>query len=715
MSVADSLRRTRRRLARFARSTIVAVVVLSPVARIASAEVAAIASSPNVFAVPDPNAALTFDGSAFGHGVGLCQWGSRGRAAAGQSVQQIIGAYYPGTAIQKVLAPETTIRVLVHSGLEIAADETERISALGGNWQVVAQGVAPISVPPDGKLELTNPGGLRWQVRSRDGSILGWGPLSGPLVVRPTAGETRIILDYRPSGSVPGRANTYFDTYRGEIILYPTAQGVETVNRLGIEDYLRGVVPEESPASWPDAALQAQALAARSYAVFRAQTRAKQAWDVDDSTWDQVYRGWWAEHPNTNRAIDATAGHLVMAGAQVAQTYFFASCNGWTDSNEHVWGGNPLPYLRGIRDVDPSGQPYDKDAPGSTWTTGSLTVAQLEAMLKADPGTDVGSLQSVDLSTRAPSGRLMSIKVTGTGGTKSIAPETLQARFNRLRPPGVKPLLSTNFSVRWTTAEAVRQTQANATAVPPRQTPKPGGGATTVIPGVRSGILALPGVNLLAPTGPAAPGGPVPAATPTPVLTPVPPPTRYDLTAAMPARPDGLTNQYFPETGHNVGGAFLNFFIEHGGLELFGMPRTEELLEDGRTVQYFQRARLEFAVDKAGTPYEVQPALLGDALTELRRPFPKSPVFDSTPGHQYFPETGHGLHNAFHRYWSENGGLDLFGFPTSEEMEENGVIVQYFQRARLEYRAELAEGKRVTLGLIGDEFLTRRGWLPPPD
>ena len=130
MSVADSLRRTRRRLALFARSTIVAVVVLSPVARIASAEVAAIASSPNVFAVPDPNAALTFDGSAFGHGVGLCQWGSRGRAAAGQSVQQIIGAYYPGTAIQKVLAPETTIRVLVHSGLEIAADETERISAL---------------------------------------------------------------------------------------------------------------------------------------------------------------------------------------------------------------------------------------------------------------------------------------------------------------------------------------------------------------------------------------------------------------------------------------------------------------------------------------------------------------------------------------------------------------------------------------------------------
>ena len=716
MSITHRLVRPRRRVEQAWHALSLAVVTLLwPITPVASAEVSAITSAPNVFAIPDPNAAMAFDGSAFGHGVGLCQWGARGRAAAGQSVQQIIGAYYPGTTIQKVLAPETTIRVLVHSGLEVAADETERVSAVGGTWQVVAQGVAPITVPTDAKLELVNPGGLRWQVKRRDGAVLSWGPLSGPLVVRPTSPDTRIVLDYRPSGDVPGRPNTYFDTYRGEIILYPTGQGIETVNRIGIEDYLRGVVPEESPATWPDAALQAQALAARSYAVFRAQTRAKQAWDVDDSTWDQVYRGWWAEHPNTNRAIDATAGQLVMSGAQVAQTYFFASCNGWTDSNESVWGGTPLPYLRGIRDVDAAGQPFDKDAPGSTWTTGSLTASQFEAMLKVDPATDVGSLRSVDLSTRAPSGRLLSVRVAGTNGTKVIAPETLQARFNRLRPPGVKPLLSTNFSVRWTTAEAVRQTQANATAVPTRPTPRPGGSGAIAIPNGGSGILALPGVNLLAPTSAAAPGGPIVAATPTPVPTPAPPPTRYDLTAGVPPRPEGSTSQFFPETGHNVGGAFLNFFVTFGGLELFGMPRTEELLEDGRTVQYFQRARLEFAVDKVGTPYEVQPALLGDALTDGRRPFTKSPVFDSTPGHQYFPETSHGLHNAFHRYWTENGGLDLFGFPTSEEMEENGVIVQYFQRARLEYRAEMPEGRRVSLGLIGDEYLSRRGWLPPPE
>jgi stage II sporulation protein D len=716
MSVRSRLRRDYRQNVSAPRALLIVVVaLLSLPTPITSAEVAKAATPPNVFLIPDPNAAFAFDGSAFGHGVGLCQWGARGRAASGQSAQQIIGTYYPGTVIQKVLAPETTIRVLVHSGLDVAADEIERVSAISGTWQVVAQGLPPISMPHDAKLELSNPGGLRWQVKLRDGTVLGWGPFSGPLVVRPTSAETRIVLDFRPSGDVPGRPNTYFDTYRGEIILYPTGQGIDTVNRLGIEDYLRGVVPEESPASWPDAALQAQALAARSYAVFRAQSRAKHVWDVDDSTWDQVYRGWWAEHPNTNRAIDATAGQLVMSGAQVAQTYYFASCNGWTDSNENVWGGTPLPYLRGIRDVDAAGQPFDKDAPGSIWTTGSLTVAQFEAMLKADPATDVGSLRSIDLSARAPSGRLLTVKVIGTNGTKVTAPETLQARFNRLRPVGVKPLLSTNFNVRWTTAEAVRQTQTNATAVAVKPTPRPRLSGNMTIQNGASNIFTLPGVNLLAPTGAAAPAGPVVATTPTPVPTAVPAPTRYDLTAPMPARPVGLTNQYFPETGHNVGGAFLNFFVTYGGLDMFGMPRTEELLEDGRTVQYFQRARLEFAVEKAGTSYEVQPALLGDVVTEGRRPFPKSPVFDSTPGHQYFPETGHGLHNAFHRHWTDHGGLDLFGYPTSEEMDENGVIVQYFQRARLEYRADMPEGRRVSLGLIGDEYLSRRGWLPPPE
>ena len=80
-------------------------------------------------------------------------------------------------------------------------------------------------------------------------------------------------------------------------------------------------------------------------------------------------------------------------------------------------------------------------------------------MLNEDAGTAVGRLSSLDLTRRTPSGRLLSIRATGSGGSKTISPSTLQARFNRLRPQGVQQLLSTNFDLKWSTAEAVAQTQ----------------------------------------------------------------------------------------------------------------------------------------------------------------------------------------------------------------------------------------------------------------
>ena len=129
-------------------------------------------------------------------------------------------------------------------------------------------------------------------------------------------------------------------------------------------------------------------------------------------------------------------------------------------------------------------------------------------------------------------------------------------------------------------------------------------------------------------------------------------------------------------------------------------------------MQYFQRAKLEYHVDKAGTPYEVQLALLGDTLTTPRRPFPVTTAFGSTADHVFFPETAHGLHYGFLSYWRERGGLDVFGYPISEELRENGFTVQYFQRARFEYHPEHAGTPyEVQLGLLGDQLLQQRLWL----
>ncbi|MGH2370392.1 MAG: glycosyl hydrolase, partial [Chloroflexota bacterium] len=131
----------------------------------------------------------------------------------------------------------------------------------------------------------------------------------------------------------------------------------------------------------------------------------------------------------------------------------------------------------------------------------------------------------------------------------------------------------------------------------------------------------------------------------------------------------------------------------------------------GRTVQYFQRARFEYHPDKGGTPYEVQLTLLGDQVTAGRRPFPTVDPFPSSDQQVYFPETGHSLSFGFLSYWRDRGGLDVFGYPISEEMTEDGYTVQYFQRARFEYHPELPEPYQVSLGLLGDQLLTQRLWL----
>jgi hypothetical protein len=176
---------------------------------------------------------------------------------------------------------------------------------------------------------------------------------------------------------------------------------------------------------------------------------------------------------------------------------------------------------------------------------------------------------------------------------------------------------------------------------------------------------------------------------------------------------------YFEQTGHNVGFAFLRYFLANGGVDTFGYPRTEELVEQGMAVQYFQRARFEYHADKAGSPAEVQLTLLGDALTADRRPFPRPSAFPSGPQHQFFPETGHGVHFGFLKYFNANGGLRAFGYPISEELQEansdgsgRSYTVQYFQRARFEYHPEKAGTPyEVELGLLGDQFLRQRGWL----
>ncbi|HEX2184681.1 MAG TPA: SpoIID/LytB domain-containing protein, partial [Chloroflexota bacterium] len=685
----------------------------APLTAPGAAALPAPAAPAGVYAFDGAAPALVFDGKGWGHGVGLCQWGAHGRALAGQAAEQIVGTYFQGTSIQ-TLGQDATMRVLIDGGRRFTPGQTTRISALDGRWQAETGDAAPVEGPAGGFLELWQDGTtLRHTVKAQDGTKLGEGTFQDPLTLRPLEETTRFAVAYKPAGQVAGRPGTYYDTYRGELTLTMRSEGLETINRLSLQDYLRGVVPAEMPPSWPAEALKAQILTARSYAVWQARSRARQRYDVDDTVQHQVYLGSNVERANVNQLIDATAGKVIVHRGQVIQAVFFSTCAGWTENNESVWPGAPLPYLRGIQDVDPAGQPYDAAAPRFSWTTGALTTAQLQAILNTDPATAVGQLLALDLSQRTHSGRLLRVTATGTAGSKTFTPDKLVARFNRERPNGVSQLWSTNFDLKWTTLDAVSQTQG---IVPlPPAVPAPG---TVPAPPVEPPQVAAPTATA-APAAPTEAPAQVPTQVPTPLPTATPGPVAHpEYTQPVPARPDGPTNRYVPETGHNIGGAFLRFYDERGGLSLFGHPRTEEILEDGRTVQYFQRARFEYHTDKVGTPYEVQLTLLGEQLTRERPPFPTVEAFQNSDHQVYFPETGHSLSLGFLEFWRTNGGLDIFGYPISEEVqEENGdgsgraYTVQYFQRARFEYHPELPEPYRISLGLLGDQVLMQRLWL----
>ena len=127
------------------------------------------------------------------------------------------------------------------------------------------------------------------------------------------------------------------------------------INAVGLEAYAKGVVPNEVPSSWPQAALQAQAVAARSYALA---TSGGGAFDVYDDTRSQVYGGKDSETERTNKAAKRTRGLVVRHGNEVATTYFFSTSGGQTESVQYGFpGADPVRYLKSVRD------PYDGASP----------------------------------------------------------------------------------------------------------------------------------------------------------------------------------------------------------------------------------------------------------------------------------------------------------------------------------------------------------------
>jgi stage II sporulation protein D len=189
------------------------------------------------------------------------------------------------------------------------------------------------------------------------------------------------------------------------------------VQRVPLERYVRGVVSAEVSSSWPLAALQAQAVASRTYALTAHAGGSK--FDVYADTRSQVYRGVAAETATTNAAVTTTAGQIVTYAGKPAITYFFASSGGMTESVQNSFlGSPPEPWLIGVAD------PYDI-GPAYDWTLSisfSAAAAKLNGLVK-------GSFRGIEVLTRGVSPRIVSARVLGSRGTEPVSGPELAGRL----------------------------------------------------------------------------------------------------------------------------------------------------------------------------------------------------------------------------------------------------------------------------------------------
>ncbi|MDY6938327.1 MAG: SpoIID/LytB domain-containing protein [Cyanobacteriota bacterium] len=204
--------------------------------------------------------------------------------------------------------------------------------------------------------------------------------------------------------------------YRGRTRLVLADNKLTAVNHVNLEDYLYSVLGAEMSPSWAGEALKAQAVAARSYALYQRKHHRTDTYDVGDDTFWQVYVGTEKEDPNTIAAVEATRGEILSHDGQVIEAVFHASSGGHTEDVEQVWQ-EPKPYLRGVPD-------YDRNAPVYQWNE-TFSIGELSNRISG-----VGTIARMLLEETTPHGRIISMMAVGDGGTRTIDGEDVRRALN---------------------------------------------------------------------------------------------------------------------------------------------------------------------------------------------------------------------------------------------------------------------------------------------
>ncbi len=433
-----SVRRTAAAAALAAAAGVAGLPALAPAPAVAAT------GSGATYRVPS-SGMLELRGHGWGHGHGMSQYGAYGAAKERNlGYRQILAFYYPRTTLGGQPL-STTVRVLLHgtTGRQLTA-----LPSSAGPLTVSTDvaDVAPCTLPVTiddqtqaraWRAKVVHPdAGPRLRLQVSDGSS--WSAARPPGCDRAWRHPMDASISFDGGDVTRLSRSDGVGTYRGILRAAFTGSRIYVVNVVRMESYLRSVVPSEMPSSWAAAALQAQTVAARTYAAFEmAHPKNRPYYDVYDDTRDQMYVGARAETAATDAAITATqdaaagtAAVLLDGAGNAAFTQFSSSDGGWT-----VSGGQP--YLPAQED------PYDGLVPSSvhSWST-QVSAASIAARFR-----EIGTLRAIVITDRDGNGdwggRVTGLTLRGSTGRVSLTGAAFRTAlglrsdwFTVVAPPG---------------------------------------------------------------------------------------------------------------------------------------------------------------------------------------------------------------------------------------------------------------------------------------
>ena len=302
----------------------------------------------------------------------------------------MLAAAVPGALGMQSMEPQVRVLILEAESLPLAAQQQPLVLRIGDQRLALAAGEEVVLRLAEGELVLERGGGVERLQAARE---IWLEPAS-----RPAEGGD---FQLKQRG------------YRGRLQVLVGGSGLRAINHVGLESYLPSVVGSEMPASWPQAALRAQAVAARTYAL--RQRKPADPFDLSATVSSQVYKGVDAETPSTREAVLSTRGQVLMYGSSLANAVFHSSSGGATENSGDLWS-QQLPYLVSVPD-------FDQASPVQAWQQ-RLEPEQLQQAF-----AEIGGAQRIDVLSTTSTGRVRQARVSGPSGTLVVSGAQLRSRL----------------------------------------------------------------------------------------------------------------------------------------------------------------------------------------------------------------------------------------------------------------------------------------------